>query len=218
MPVPAAHTPIYTRFSLLSTGTIASDTGVSMPPTIAATSSAINSRAAINPLGGLDSSSRCTSTSVRPPRSPPLALISSIASCSPRVIASPDCADAPDNAAIWPILIGSAAKAVVVPSNAKAAPIIIGRAYANCHRGILVISLLPLKFSRLLTSPKTINLSWRNSPSPSIWRGRFSRPLQRVHFFSQTCDRRRIFSNQSDPHRLLGGRSSLGLLPLADQH
>jgi hypothetical protein len=34
-----------------------------------------------------------------------------MASVSPRVIASPDCADAPDKAATCPILIGSAAKA-----------------------------------------------------------------------------------------------------------
>src|ERR1700683_1899633 len=94
-----------------------------MPPKTAATSSAISSRAAISPLGGLDSSSRCTSSSMRPPRRPPLALISSIASVKPRVIASPDCAEAPDRAATCPILIGSAANAEAIPHSASAPPI-----------------------------------------------------------------------------------------------
>ena len=129
------------RFSLLSSGTIANDTGVSMPPKTAATSAETSSRAAIKPLGGFDSSSRCTSSSMRPPRSPPLALISSIASDNPRVIASPDCAEAPESAATWPILIGSAAYAEAAPNIASAAPIASDRAKRPyCHRHLLLIA------------------------------------------------------------------------------
>src|SRR5207253_6312915 len=62
-------------------------------------------------FGGLDSSSRWISSSLRPPRTPPLPLISSMAMLSPRVIASPDWAEAPDRAATCPILTGSCAKA-----------------------------------------------------------------------------------------------------------
>src|SRR5574339_63271 len=68
----------------------------------------MSSRAALTPLGGLDSSSRRTSSSLRP-STPPFALISSIAMVRPRVIASPDWADGPLSAATRPILIGSAA-------------------------------------------------------------------------------------------------------------
>src|SRR6266446_1860534 len=97
-------------FSLLKSGTIASETGVSIPPKMAATFSLkMSSRAATTPLGGLDSSSRCTSSSMRPPSTPPLALISSMATASPRVIASPDWAAAPESAAMCPILRDSAA-------------------------------------------------------------------------------------------------------------
>ena len=120
---------------------MASDTGVSMPPKTATTSAEASSRAAIKPLGGFNSSSRCTSSSMRPPRSPPLALISSIASDNPRVIASPDCAEAPESAATWPILIGSAASAEAVPSTANAAPIASDRANrARCHCQPLLIA------------------------------------------------------------------------------
>ena len=91
---------------------MASATGVSMPPNMATTFSLeISSRAATTPLGGTDSSSRWISSSLRPPSRPPLALISSMAMVSPRVIASPDWAEAPDRAATWPILIGSCAVA-----------------------------------------------------------------------------------------------------------
>ena len=132
MPVPAAHTPMWIIFSLLNTGTIAMPTGVSMPPNTAATfSRKISSRAAVMPLGGTDSSSRCTSSSLRPPSRPPLALISSIATASPRVIASPDCADAPDRAATWPILIGSAACAAPRLATIRANVAAISRATAG---------------------------------------------------------------------------------------
>ena len=59
---------------------MASDTGVSRPPNSTATFSLnSSSRAAITPLAGVASSSRRTSSSLRPPSTPPLALISSIA-------------------------------------------------------------------------------------------------------------------------------------------
>jgi hypothetical protein len=97
-------------FSALASGTMASDTGESMPPKSAATASLkISSRAAVTPLEGLDSSSRRISSIFRPPSTPPLALISSIATDSPRVMASPEAADWPDSAATSPIFTGSAA-------------------------------------------------------------------------------------------------------------
>jgi hypothetical protein len=37
MPVPAAHTPMNSFFSLFISGTMASDTGVSIPPKMAST-------------------------------------------------------------------------------------------------------------------------------------------------------------------------------------
>ena len=97
-------------FSWLTSGTMAIDTGVSRPPKSTATFSLkISSRAAITPLAGFASSSRRTSSSLRPPSRPPLALISSMATCRPREIASPASADWPDSAVTRPILIGSAA-------------------------------------------------------------------------------------------------------------
>src|SRR5207245_10503577 len=122
MPVPAAHTPMKRVFSLLTSGTIANDTGVSIPPKIAATFSwKMSSRAAISPFGGFDSSSLWMSSSLRPPSTPPLSLISSIARASPRVIASPDCAEAPDKAATCPIFTGSAANAVAAANDNRTA-------------------------------------------------------------------------------------------------
>ncbi len=57
-------------FSWLATGTMAIDTGVSRPPNSTATFSwKISSRAATTPLAGLASSSRRTSSSLRPPSS-----------------------------------------------------------------------------------------------------------------------------------------------------
>src|SRR5712664_4859775 len=61
----------------------------------------------ISPFCGLPSSSRTTSSSFRPPSTPPLALISSMAIRSPRLVASPEAAEPPDTAAESPILTGS---------------------------------------------------------------------------------------------------------------
>jgi hypothetical protein len=95
-PVPAAQGPTKGTFSWLMMGTMAIDTGVSRPPKSTATFSLkISSRAATTPLAGLPSSSRRTSSSLRPPSRPPLALISSMAMLMPRVKASPACADWP---------------------------------------------------------------------------------------------------------------------------
>jgi hypothetical protein len=110
-------------------GTMASDTGVSSPPKSTATfSRKMSSRAAITPLAGVASSSRRISSNLRPrsgPLSmPPLALISSIATLSPRVIASPARADWPDSAVTSPILTvpcaktGKAAASASAPINA----------------------------------------------------------------------------------------------------
>ena len=111
MGVAAAHTPIKGIFSLLTRGTMARETGESMPPNSTATPSLkISSRAAICPFDGLDSSSRRMRVSGRPPSNPPRALISSMAMVKPRVMPSPDLADCPDNAATKPTLIGSAAR------------------------------------------------------------------------------------------------------------
>src|SRR5579872_4910770 len=98
--VAAAHTPMNGTFTELTSGTIASDTGLSMPPKrITQPSLSINSRAAVCPLAGFDSSSRRTSSSMRPPSTPPFALISSMAIASPRLIPSPDFAEGPESAA-----------------------------------------------------------------------------------------------------------------------
>ena len=92
-------------------GTIASETGVSRPPNRPATfSRCTSSRAATAPFAGLLSSSR-TSSSTFLPSTPPLALISSIATESPRTIASPDFADWPDIAATRPSFRVSCASA-----------------------------------------------------------------------------------------------------------
>ncbi len=108
--VAAAQTPMKGTFAEFTRGTMASETGLSMPPKrIAAPSLSINSRAAVCPLAGFDSSSRRTSSSILPPSTPPLALISSIAIASPRLIPSPDLADGPESAATKPTLTGSAA-------------------------------------------------------------------------------------------------------------
>src|ERR1700686_1339289 len=113
-----------------TTGTIASDTGLSIPPNrMAQPSLSISSRAAVWPLAGFDSSSRRTSSSIRPPSTPPLALISSIAMVRPRVIPSPDLADCPDSAATKPILTGSAAKAGRPMRLPKARPAGMARAW-----------------------------------------------------------------------------------------
>src|SRR5713226_486838 len=61
----------------------------------------------VTPFCGLPSSSRTTSSSFRPPSTPPLALISSMAIWSPRLMASPEAAEPPDTAAESPILTGS---------------------------------------------------------------------------------------------------------------
>src|SRR5262249_48302721 len=93
----------------LANGTIAIDTGVSRPPKSAATfSRCTSSRAATTPLAGLLSSSRTTNSTFLP-RTPPFALISSIATDRPRTIASPDLADWPDIAATRPSLMVSSA-------------------------------------------------------------------------------------------------------------
>ena len=108
---------------------MASDTGESMPPKSAATCSLkMSSRAAVTPLDGFDSSSRRTSSSMRPPSTPPLPLISSMATVSPRVIASPEAADWPERAATRPIFTGSAAAAGPAPRvNAPSATVMIVR-------------------------------------------------------------------------------------------
>src|SRR5262249_31972828 len=87
-----------------------------------------------------DSSSRWINSILRPPRSPPLALISSMARLRPRVMASPDWAEPPESAATWPILMGSSADEDVVaapttasvslPPNPIATPSLRHREYA----------------------------------------------------------------------------------------
>src|SRR3989442_6978243 len=107
MLVPAAHVPMYGVASSCQTGTWASATVVCRPPKTAATfSRSTSSRAIVTPFCGLPSSSRTTSSSLRPPSRPPLALTSSMAICKPRLIASPDAAEPPDTAAASPTLIG----------------------------------------------------------------------------------------------------------------
>src|SRR5215813_5461649 len=100
MPVAAAHGPTYGTFSSWNTGSMARPTGEWIPPnTTTAFSRSITSRAAVTPFPGLPSSSRMTSSILRPPSTPPLALISSMATVSPRLIASPESAEPPDMAA-----------------------------------------------------------------------------------------------------------------------
>src|SRR6202795_1159296 len=108
MLVPAAQAPMYGVLSSCHTGTCASATVVCRPPKTAATfSRSTSSRAIVTPFWGLPSSSRMTSSSLRPPSTPPLALISSMAIWSPRLIASPEAAEPPETAADSPILTGS---------------------------------------------------------------------------------------------------------------
>src|SRR3989454_7165349 len=100
MPVAAAQGPTYGTFSSWNTGSIARPTGEWIPPnTTTAFSRSMTSRAAVTPFPGLPSSSRITSSILRPPSTPPLALISSMATVSPRLIASPESAEPPDMAA-----------------------------------------------------------------------------------------------------------------------
>src|ERR1700760_3388315 len=102
---------MYGTLLWLANGTIAIDTGVSRPPNSAATfSRCTSSRAATTPLAGLLSSSRTTSSTFLP-STPPLALISSMATDRPRTMASPDLADWPDMAATRPNLTVSSASA-----------------------------------------------------------------------------------------------------------
>src|SRR5262249_54734462 len=90
-----------------NTGSMARPTGEWMPPnTTTAFSRSITSRAAVTPFPGLPSSSRMTSSILRPPSTPPLALISSMATVSPRLIASPESAEPPDMAATSATITG----------------------------------------------------------------------------------------------------------------
>src|SRR5712692_3879662 len=108
MLVPAAHAPMYGVLSSCQTGTWARATVVCSPPNTATTfSRSTSSRAMVTPFCGLPSSSRTTSSSFRPPSTPPFALISSMAICSPRLMASPEAAEPPERAAESPILTGS---------------------------------------------------------------------------------------------------------------
>src|SRR5262245_30542271 len=89
---------------------MARPTGEWSPPKTATTPSrSMTSRAAVTPLAGLPSSSRVTSSTFRPPSRPPRALISSMATVSPRLIASPESAEPPDRAATRATLIGGLA-------------------------------------------------------------------------------------------------------------
>src|SRR3954468_1265954 len=79
---------------------MARPTGECKPPnTATAFSRSMTSRAAVTPFDGLPSSSRRTSSILRPPRTPPFALISSMATVRPRLMASPESAEPPDSAA-----------------------------------------------------------------------------------------------------------------------
>src|SRR6266436_3899975 len=128
MLVAAAHVPTYGTFSSWKTGSMASPTGECRPPnTATAFSRSITSRAAVTPLPGLPSSSRITSSSFDPPSTPPLALISSMATVSPRLMASPDSADPPDVAATSATFTGGLpcvhAVAATANTNARTATI-----------------------------------------------------------------------------------------------
>src|SRR5215469_5870228 len=137
MGVPAAQTARYGTFSLLTMGTVANATGESIPPNRATTFSLeISSRAATTPLGGTDSSSRCSNSILRPP-STPLALISSMARDKPRVIASPDWADPPESAATWPILMGSCADSELGIAASSASAILPAAAATRVNLGRL---------------------------------------------------------------------------------
>ena len=105
--VAAAHVPTYGTLSSWNTGSIASPTGECRPPnTATAFSRSMTSRAPVTPFEGLPSSSRTTSSSVRPESSPPRALISSMATLRPRLMASPESAEPPDIAATSATVIG----------------------------------------------------------------------------------------------------------------
>src|SRR6201984_1743639 len=156
MPVPAAQSPMKRVFSLLTSGTIANDTGVSIPPKIAATFSwKMSSRAAISPFGGVGSAVLWVRSSLLPPSTPPLQLISSIARESPRVIASPDCAEAPDKAAICPIFTGSAANAVPAANDNRTA-------VASIHNGAPLRSRNIEHLFHILISPSV--QAWAETP------------------------------------------------------
>src|SRR5262249_13173572 len=160
MPVPAAHTAMYGTFSLLMTGTVAKATGESMPPNRATTFAfAISSRAATTPLGGTDSSSRWINSILRPPRSPPLALISSMARLRPRVMASPDWAEPPESAATWPILMGSSAD-----EDVGAAPTTASVALAP--NPIATASLRHCEYAFFIATP---NVSSSTRQQPQAW-------------------------------------------------
>src|SRR5262249_33106351 len=110
IPVAAAQGPTYGTFSSWNTGSIARPTGEGIPPnTTTAFSRSMTSRAAVTPFPGLPSSSRMTSSILRPPSTPPLTLISSMATVSPRLIASPESAEPPDMAATSATTTGSLA-------------------------------------------------------------------------------------------------------------
>ena len=107
--VPAAQGPMNGTLASFMIGTMAIDTGVSRPPNSTATFSLnTSSRAASTPLAGVASSSRRSSSNLRP-STPPAAFNSSIAICRPRVRASPARADWPERAVTRPILMGSCA-------------------------------------------------------------------------------------------------------------
>src|SRR6478609_374923 len=143
----------------LANGTIAIETGVSRPPNSAVTfSRCTSSRAASTPLAGLLSSSR-TSNSTFLPSTPPLALISSMASESPRTIASPDLADWPDMAATRPSLTvswaatGAAANRAIKPSAAS------GRAKGILRdMGNLCVNGRCVRTGKLRAKPYPLNL------------------------------------------------------------
>src|SRR5258706_11121145 len=142
--VPAAHGPIIGTFASLTIGTMAIDTGVSRPPNSTATFSLnSSSRAAITPLAGVASSSRRTSSSFLP-STPPLALISSMATARPRVMASPARADWPESAVTRPILMVSCENAGQAASEI---------AIAAKSRRIMFISLFEERSVRAIRMP-----------------------------------------------------------------
>src|SRR5262249_7796957 len=120
----------------------------------------------------------------------PLSLISSIARASPRVIASPDCAEAPDKAATCPIFTGSAANAVPAANDKRTA-------VASIHNGAPLRSRNIEHLFHILISPSV--QAWAETPfhigrdyCPSA-RDRVEVPRGRASSYNQQDATRRSF-------------------------
>src|SRR6185369_15248385 len=222
---------MYGTLASFMIGTMAIETGVSRPPNSTATFSLwTSSRAAITPLAGVASSSRRTSSNFLP-SAPPEAFSSSMATCRPRVMASPARADCPERAVTRPILIVSCANT----GRAAKIPTVRNRIFLNIKTSLNAC----LKLSRTHAM-----LGFRNERSSQNCRGippaahdpgpRFGaailRPGLRNPLYRQPLDARpgrghrlqqgalQVGEEEVRPHPRGGGRQRGGNHRLPDRH